>query len=88
MVAAGDRLSRIEIRAPVSGRVHQLNVFPIGGVIGSGEVAMLIVPEDDRLVVEARIEPSRSSSCGSASGGRPFPRLLRPRYEDAAARSR
>jgi HlyD family secretion protein len=56
-VAATDRLSRIDIRAPVSGMVHQLDVFTIGGVIGAGEVAMLIVPEDDRLVVDAQIEP-------------------------------
>ena len=56
-VAATDRLSRIEIRAPVSGKVHQLNVFTIGGVIGTGEVAMLIVPENDTLVVDAQVEP-------------------------------
>ena len=56
-VAATDRLSRIDIRAPVSGKVHQLNVFTVGGVIGAGEVAMLIVPEDDKLVVDAQVEP-------------------------------
>lgn len=56
-VAATDRLSRIEIRAPVSGKVHQLNVFTVGGVIGAGEVAMLIVPEEDRLVVDAQVAP-------------------------------
>ena len=56
-VAATDRLSRIDIRAPVSGKVHELNVFTVGGVIGAGEVAMLIVPEDDRLVVDAQVEP-------------------------------
>jgi HlyD family secretion protein len=56
-IAATQRLGRIEIRAPVSGKVHQLNVFTIGGVIGAGEVAMLIVPEQDRLVVDAQVEP-------------------------------
>jgi HlyD family secretion protein len=56
-VAATDRLSRIDIRAPVSGKVHQLAVFTVGGVIGAGEVAMLIVPEDDQLVVDAQVEP-------------------------------
>jgi HlyD family secretion protein len=55
--AATERLSRIEIRAPVSGMIHQLNVFTIGGVIASGEVAMLIVPENDKLVVDAQVEP-------------------------------
>ncbi|BCH22151.1 HlyD family type I secretion periplasmic adaptor subunit [Mesorhizobium sp. L-8-3] len=56
-IAATVRLSRIEIRAPVSGKVHQLSVFTVGGVISAGEVAMLIVPEDDQLVVDAQIEP-------------------------------
>ena len=56
-VAATDRLTRIDIRAPVSGMIHQLNVFTVGGVIGAGEVAMLIVPEEDTLVVDAQVEP-------------------------------
>jgi HlyD family secretion protein len=56
-VAAVDRLSRIDIRAPVSGTVHELDVFTIGGVLGAGEVAMLIVPENDTLIVDAQIEP-------------------------------
>jgi HlyD family secretion protein len=55
--AAAERLSRVDIRAPVSGKVHQLNVFTVGGVIGSGEVAMLIVPDEDKLVVDALVEP-------------------------------
>ena len=55
--AAAERLSRVDVRAPVSGKVHQLNVFTVGGVIGSGEVAMLIVPEEDKLVVDALVEP-------------------------------
>ena len=56
-VAAQDRLSRIDIRAPVSGQIHQLAVFTVGGVISAGEVAMLVVPDDDKLVVDAQIEP-------------------------------
>lgn len=56
-VAAEDRLTRIDIRAPVSGMVHQLNVFTVGGVVGNGEALMLIVPENDKLVVDAVIEP-------------------------------
>nr|WP_170181810.1 HlyD family type I secretion periplasmic adaptor subunit [Phreatobacter stygius] len=56
-IAAEDRLSRVEIRAPASGMIHQLNVFTVGGVIATGEVAMLIVPDNDKLVVDAMIEP-------------------------------
>jgi membrane fusion protein, type I secretion system len=56
-VAAEDQLKRIDIRAPQSGIVHQLAVHTVGGVINPGEPIMLIVPEADALVIEARIAP-------------------------------
>jgi len=56
-IAAQDRLSRIEIRAPRSGIVHQLAVHTVGGVIAAGAQLMLIVPENDKLVIESRIAP-------------------------------
>jgi PrtD family type I secretion system ABC transporter len=54
-VSVEDQLTRIDIRAPISGTVHQLNVHTIGGVINQTEPLMLIVPEADRLIVEVRI---------------------------------
>jgi HlyD family secretion protein len=56
-VAAEDQLRRIDIRAPISGAVHELNVHTVGGVISAGEQLMLIVPASERLSVEARISP-------------------------------
>lgn len=56
-IAAEDQLKRIEIRAPSSGYVHQLAVHTIGGVITPADPAMLIVPAEDGLQVEARINP-------------------------------
>ena len=56
-VAAVDQLQRIEIRAPQDGVVHQLTVHTVGGVVAQGEAIMLIVPGNDRLVIEARIAP-------------------------------
>jgi HlyD family secretion protein len=56
-VAAEDQLKRIEIRAPQDGFVHQLAVHTVGGVINAGEPVMLIVPQADSMVVEARIAP-------------------------------
>jgi HlyD family secretion protein len=56
-VAAEDQLSRIDIRAPQDGIVHQLAVHTIGGVISPGEPIMLIIPRADALTVEARISP-------------------------------
>jgi len=55
--AAIDQLNRIAIRAPQSGRVHQLTVHTVGGVIAPGEQIMLIVPDGDALSIEARIAP-------------------------------
>ena len=56
-IAAADQLNRIDIRAPQSGRVHQLAVHTVGGVISPGEPIMLIVPDNDTLGVEVKIAP-------------------------------
>jgi HlyD family secretion protein len=55
--AAVDQLNRIDIRAPQSGRVHELTVHTVGGVIAPGEQIMLIVPDADALTVEVKIAP-------------------------------
>lgn len=57
-VAAEDQLMRIDIRAPQTGRVHELKVHTVGGVIGAGDTLMLIVPDSDRLSIEARVAPN------------------------------
>jgi HlyD family secretion protein len=56
-IAAQDQLSRIDIRAPQSGFVHQLAVHTVGGVAAPGEPLMLIVPEGDDLTVEVKVPP-------------------------------
>lgn len=56
-VAAEDELKRIDIRAPQNGIVHQLAVHTVGGVIGAGDAIMLVVPDADELLVEARVPP-------------------------------
>ena len=55
--AAVDQLNRTDIRAPQSGRVHELSVHTVGGVIAPGEQIMLIVPDTDALAVEVKIAP-------------------------------
>ena len=57
-VVAKDQLARTEIRAPQSGFVQELAVHTVGGVIAPGETLMLIVPEQDRLVVDAMVAPA------------------------------
>ena len=54
---AEDQLRRVDLKSPVDGRVHQMSVSTIGGVINTAEPLMLIVPEDDVLVIEAKIAP-------------------------------
>ena len=56
-VAAQDQLNRSDIRAPVSGIVHELKVHTVGGVIQPGETFVKIIPIADSLVVDARISP-------------------------------
>src|SRR5262249_30736143 len=56
-VAAEDQLKRIDIRAPQAGIVHQLAAHTVGGVITQSEPIMLIVPEGDALVIEAKLSP-------------------------------
>src|SRR5262245_10417166 len=56
-VTAEDLLRRIDVRAPQAGIVHQMSVHTLGGVINSSEPVMLIVPEEDALVIEAKVAP-------------------------------
>ncbi len=56
-VAALDKMSRVELRAPQTGIVHELAAHTVGGVITAAEPVMVIVPEGDNLTIEARIMP-------------------------------
>ena len=55
VVAAKDQLTRIDLRAPTMGTVHQLSIHTIGGVVTPAEVMMVIVPESDELQIDARL---------------------------------
>lgn len=56
-VAARDQAEKLELRAPQTGVVHDLNVHTEGGVIAAGETIMTIVPDQDSLIVETRVPP-------------------------------
>ncbi len=58
-ITAQDTSARVDIRAPATGRVQQLGVHTKGGVVAPGETLMVVVPENDQLIVEARIEPQK-----------------------------
>ncbi len=66
-IAAQDQLNRVEIRSPIDGVVHELNVFTVGGVIQAGETIMMVVPMADTLTIEARIAPNERDQVLSGS---------------------
>lgn len=53
--AAEDQLERTVIRAPVSGFVVALSVHNKGAIIQSGTILLSIVPDDEAVVVNARL---------------------------------
>ncbi len=57
-VAIEDRLSRTDIRAPLSGTVNELSVHTIGGVITPAEKLVTLVPADAALKIEAKLSPT------------------------------
>lgn len=52
-----DQLKRQVIKAPVSGKIHELEVFNSGGVIRPGETVMKIVPQNQDIVLTAKVNP-------------------------------
>jgi len=55
--ASEEQLQRVEIRAPVSGIIHALNIFTVGGIVPQGAEIAQIIPQNENLEVEAKIEP-------------------------------
>ena len=53
-----DTVTRTVVRAPQAGTVLDLTVHTVGAVIRPGAKLMDIVPQDERLIVEAKVSPS------------------------------
>ena len=56
--AAKDVIARSSIRAPITGTVVGLQVHTSGGVVKAGDPLLSIVPKDEPLVIEARVDPN------------------------------
>ena len=69
-ITAEDELSRVEITAPLDGYIHQLSVHTIGAVIAPATTIMLIVPKEDLLVVEAKVQPTAIDQLGDIIGAK------------------
>ncbi|SDE98367.1 HlyD family type I secretion periplasmic adaptor subunit [Rhodospira trueperi] len=57
ITAGADRLNRLEVTAPTRGLVQDVKVRTSGAVLQPGDELMTIVPIDDRLIVDCRIDP-------------------------------
>ncbi len=57
IIAAQDTLNRTAIIAPQAGIITGLNFHTKGGVIPAGADITNIVPQDDELIIEAKIDP-------------------------------
>lgn len=52
-----EKLSRVEIKAPIGGIIHELNIFTVGGVVAPGDAIMQIVPTDEAFEFVLNVEP-------------------------------
>lgn len=57
-IALEDKLKRTDVRAPRAGYVHALAVHTEGGVVQPGSAILQVIPEGERLIVDAQIPPA------------------------------
>jgi adhesin transport system membrane fusion protein len=58
LAEATEQSLRAEIKSPIDGIVKKLRYHTIGGVVSPGEPIMEIVPTGDKLVIEAKLNPT------------------------------
>jgi len=57
VVRKEDEFLRTVVRSPVEGRINNISITTLGGVVQSGEAIMEITPIDDQLMIETKILP-------------------------------
>ena len=57
MLTTKDKVVRIDIKAPVAGRVMGMDMHTLGGVILPGHPILDIVPQKEELIVDAQVSP-------------------------------
>lgn len=58
IVSTAKQLDRVDIRAPVAGVVHEMQIVTLGGVVAPGGLILQLVPEADTLMIETRVAPA------------------------------
>ena len=56
-VGLSDKVTRSVLRSPVKGTVKRLLINTVGGVVQPGKDVVEIVPSEDNLLLEARVQP-------------------------------
>jgi adhesin transport system membrane fusion protein len=56
-VGLEDRVKQSVIRSPLNGYVKRLHVNTVGGVIGAAKDIVEVVPSEDNLSIEAKVQP-------------------------------
>lgn len=57
VVRKQDELERTVVRSPVAGRINNISITTLGGVVQPGEPIMEITPVDDQLLIETKVLP-------------------------------
>lgn len=70
IVTTRKQLDRVEMRAPAAGVVHELQVTGAGGVVGAGATVLQIVPLDEGLEFELRLDPRMIDQASHGQGVR------------------
>jgi HlyD family type I secretion membrane fusion protein len=58
IVAASDASRRLDVTAPVSGKIISVYHQAKGGVVKPGETIMELLPDQDQLLIEAELKPT------------------------------
>ncbi|MES2024964.1 MAG: HlyD family type I secretion periplasmic adaptor subunit [Pseudomonadota bacterium] len=58
MKSRNDRVLRSEVKAPMDGVVNRIFVNTVGGVVKPGDPILEMTPIDDKVVVEANVNPT------------------------------
>ncbi len=56
-VGSQDKVDKAVLHSPVNGTIKSINITTIGGVVKPGEAILDIVPTEDNLLIEAKIQP-------------------------------
>ena len=52
-----DIVAQSELKSPIDGTVQRLLINTVGGVITPGSAVVELIPQDDQLIVEAKVSP-------------------------------